>query len=104
MALTLHVAANITFQSTETGLRKRERRHFLLIHALAAGGLPLAAAGLAVGNPVAVLVWTPVGVASHYAVDWTRKFGLRQVVPAAALDQTCHTLTILALILGSAPQ
>ncbi len=55
VALTLHVATDFTFQSPETALRKRESRPFLLIHALAAGGLPLAAAGLTAGNSLAVL-------------------------------------------------
>lgn len=99
VALTLHVATDFTFQSPETALRKRESRHLLLIHALAAGGLPLAAAGLVAGNSVAVLIWAAVGVTSHYALDWTRKFGLRQTVLAVGLDQTCHVLTILILVL-----
>jgi hypothetical protein len=104
VALTLHVATDFTFQSPETALRKRESRHFLLIHALAAGGLPLAAAGLVAGNPLAVLVWTAVGVTSHYALDWTDKFGLRQVALAVAADQTCHTLTIVVLVLAGSPK
>ena len=73
-------------------------RH-LLVHALAAGGLPLAVAGLGTGNPVAVVTWTAVGAASHYAVDWTHKFGLQQVALAVVLDQACHLLTILVLVL-----
>jgi hypothetical protein len=104
VALTLHVATDFTFQSPETALRKRESHHFLLIHALAAGGLPLAAAGLIAGNSLAILIWTAVGVTSHYALDWTGKFGLRQVALAAAVDQTCHTLTILVLVLAGSPQ
>lgn len=99
VALTIHVATDFTFQSPETALRKGECRRHLLVHALAAGGLPLAVAGLLTGNPAAVLIWATVGVASHYAVDWTRKFGLRQVALAASSDQACHLLTILALVL-----
>jgi hypothetical protein len=100
VALTLHVAADFTFQSPETALRKPESRRLLLIHALGAGGLPLAAAGLVAGNSLAVLIWTAAGVLCHYAVDWTRKFGLRQTALAVGLDQTCHVLTILILVLA----
>jgi hypothetical protein len=101
VALTLHVAADFTFQSPETALRKAECRRYLLVHALAAGGLPLAVAGLLTQNPLAVVTWMVAGAISHYVVDWTRKFGLRQVALAIALDQTCHVLTILVLVLIS---
>jgi hypothetical protein len=56
-------------------------------------------AGLLTGNPVAVVIWTVAGAISHYVVDWTRKFGLRQVALAAGSDQACHLLTILVLVL-----
>jgi hypothetical protein len=99
VAVLLHVATDFTFQSSETALRKGESSRHLLIHALVAGGLPLAVAGLGTGNPVAVVTWTAVGAASHYAVDWTRKLGLQQVALAVVLDQACHLLTILVLVL-----
>ena len=99
VAVLLHVAADFSFQSSETALRKGESGRHLLVHALAAGGLPLAVAGLGTGNPVAVVTWTAVGAASHYAVDWTRKLGLQQVALAVVLDQACHLLTILVLVL-----
>jgi hypothetical protein len=99
VAVLLHVATDFTFQSPETALRKGERGRHLLVHALVAGGLPLAVAGLVAGSPVAVVTWTAIGVASHYAVDWTRRFGLRQVALPALLDQICHLLTILILVL-----
>jgi hypothetical protein len=101
VALTLHVAADFTFQSPETALRKAECRRYLLVHALAAGGLPLAVAGLLTQNPLAVVTWMVAGAISHYVVDRTRKFGLRQVALAVTLDQTCHLLTILVLVLIS---
>ncbi len=101
VALTLHVAADFTFQSPETALRKGECRRHLPVHALAAGGLPLAVAGLLTQNPLAVVTWTVAGAISHYVVDWTRKFGLRQVALAVTLDQACHLLTILVLVLIS---
>ena len=90
VALMLHVAADFTFQSPETALRKAECRRLLLVHALAAGGLPLA-----------VVIWMVAGAISHYMVDWTGKFGLRQVALAITLDQACHLLTILVLVLLS---
>jgi hypothetical protein len=99
VAVLLHVAADFTFQSSETVLRKGERGRHLLVHALAAGGLPLAVAGLVTGNTVAVIICTAVSAASHYAVDWTRKLGLRQMALAVVLDQACHLLTILVLVL-----
>ena len=54
-----------------------------------------------IGNPVAVVACTAVGAVSHYAVDWKRKFGLRQMALAIVLDQACHLLTILVLVLTS---
>lgn len=99
VAIVLHLAADFTFQSPQTALRKEERGHHLLVHALVAGGLPLAVEGLVIANPAAILAWTALGVASHYAVDWTRKFGLRQTTLAVILDQACHVVTILIIVL-----
>jgi hypothetical protein len=95
----LHVVLDFTLQSSETCVRKDERGRHLLVHALAAGALPLAAAALAGRSPVAVLTWSVAGAVSHYVVDWTRKFGLRREVYGATVDQTCHVLTILLLAL-----
>ena len=100
VALLLHMASDFSFQSTETYLRKGERGRHLLMHALAAGGLPLAVAGLVTGNPLTVIAWTALGTAGHYAVDWTHKFGLRQKALAVLLDQACHLGTILVLTMG----
>jgi hypothetical protein len=46
---------------------------------------------------VAIVIWTAAGILSHYAVDWTRKFGVRRLALAVVLDQTCHIATLLAL-------
>jgi hypothetical protein len=100
-AVLVHVAADFTCQSTETAANKGERGRHLLVHACVAGGLPLAIAGLVAGNPVAVLTWMAVGIVGHYAVDWTRKFGLRSVVLGAILDQASHLSVILTLTLLS---
>jgi hypothetical protein len=99
VATLLHVVLDFTLQSAETCLRKDERSRHLAVHALTAGALPLAAAALVAGRPAAVLVWSVAGAISHYAVDWTRKFGLRREAFGAAADQLCHVLTILVLAL-----
>ena len=41
-----------------------------------------------------------IGAASHFTVDWTRKFGMEQGILAIVLDQTAHLLTILLLVLA----
>jgi len=101
-ALIMHVAADFSLQSDETAAQKRDRGHHLLVHALIAGGLPLALAGVAAGSPTATLVWIIVGAISHYAIDWTRKFGIRRPVPAALVDQACHVIIVLLLTLPGA--
>jgi hypothetical protein len=99
IAVILHITADFTLQSPAMALRKHERGHHLLIHALVAGGLPLAIAGLACRNPAAVLIWTVIGVVSHYAVDWTRRFGLSDTSLGIVLDQIAHLAIILSLVL-----
>ncbi len=59
----------------------------------------MAVAGLMTGNPVTTLIWTVVSVSTHYAVDWTRRFGLEGTSWGVVLDQVCHLLVILALVL-----
>jgi hypothetical protein len=98
MAALLHLAADFTFQSPQTARLKARRDRHLLVHALVAGGLPLAVVALVARDPVAVLVWTALGAAAHYAVDWTRKFGLRRLVWGVLLDQGCHLVTLLLLV------
>jgi hypothetical protein len=99
MAALLHVAADFTFQSPETARKKKTRDYHLLLHAMAAGGLPLAIAAILTQDPLVVVLWAVMGTVSHYVVDWTRKFGLRRTAPAILLDQACHLLTILLLVL-----
>jgi hypothetical protein len=99
IAVILHVVSDFTAQSPETAERKPERGRHLLLHALTAGGIPLAVVGLMTGNPARALVWTVIGVASHYAVDWTRRFGLRDTPLGIVLDQSAHLLIILTLVL-----
>lgn len=101
MVVLLHIAADFTLQSPETALCKHKRGRHLLVHALVAGGLPLAITGLVTRNPATVLIWTVIGVVSHYAVDWTRRFGLRDTPLGVVLDQVAHLAIILTLVLTS---
>ena len=97
----LHVTLDFTLQASETCKQKLNRGRHLLVHSLAAGGLPPAVAALTIGSPAKIVVWAVGGAIVHYAVDWTRKFGLRNQALGSALDQACHVLTILALaVLG----
>jgi hypothetical protein len=99
VAVLLHVTLDFSLQASETSVRKGERGRHLLVHALAAGALPLAVAALVTGRPLAVITWSVAGAASHYAVDWTPKFGLRIQALGATLDQIGHVLTIVTLAL-----
>ena len=104
IAVVLHVTGDFTVQSDETAARKGERGRHLLAHALVAGGLPLAVAGLAIGHLSIVLSWAVAGAASHYLIDWTRKFGIRSTLASVVLDQAAHVATILTVVLvGGVP-
>jgi hypothetical protein len=98
-AIVLHFAIDFTLQSEETALHKVDRGRHLLIHSLIAGGIPLAVAGLMTESPLTALLWVTAGVISHYVVDWTRRFGFRQVALAVIADQTGHLLAITLLTL-----
>jgi hypothetical protein len=99
VAILMHIAADFTCQSPETDAKKSQRGRHLVIHALAAGGTPLAIAGIATADPRTIIVWTAIGVAGHYLVDWMRKFGIRKLAPAVLLDQACHLAVILVATL-----
>lgn len=101
VAVLLHIAADFTCQSAETSERKGERGRHLLLHALAAGGFPLAVASLVIGDPIITIAWAIAGVIGHYAVDWTRKFGVRPIGLGAVLDQLAHLAVILGVTLFS---
>lgn len=99
VAVLIHVAVDFTFQSAETARLKGNSKRHLIIHALVAGGLPLALTGFLTGCPIVVIAGTVIGVVCHYAVDRTRKFGLPQLALGVALDQTCHLMLVTMLIL-----
>ncbi|MCP4537676.1 MAG: DUF3307 domain-containing protein [Chloroflexi bacterium] len=98
VAVILHLAGDFTSQSSVTALRKHERGRHLLVHALVAGGLPMAITGLVTGNLITTLVWTVIGFVSHYYIDWTRRFGLEGTSRGIVYDQACHLLIILVLV------
>lgn len=97
LALVLHFAIDFTMQSPKMALRKVERGRYLVMHALIAGGLPLIIAGLLTGNPYIALIWMVIGAVSHWAVDWTRRFGIRNPLLAAFADQIGHLAVIVLL-------
>jgi hypothetical protein len=99
VAVLVHVAVDFTFQSAETARLKGSSKRHLLIHALAAGGMPLALTGFLTGSPSVVVAGTVIGVVCHYAIDRTCKFGLPRLALGVALDQTCHLMTVVILIL-----
>jgi hypothetical protein len=98
VAVALHLACDFTFQSSETAIHKGERGRHLVVHALCAGALPHLLAGLTV-NASTGLIWGVIGFLAHYAIDFSRKFGVKSVALGATLDQAAHVLTILALAL-----
>ena len=97
VALVLHIAGDFTFQSDQTAAHKEDRGRHLVAHALVAGGLPMAIAGLATGDPLTTLSWILVGTVTHYAVDWTRKFGIQSTMTGIVLDQIIHLATIVVV-------
>ncbi len=101
VALVLHIALDFTLQSDQVAIHKPECGKYLLLHALAAGGLPMAIGGLFVG-PATALIGAVVGAVSHYAVDWTRKFGLPAWWKGIAADQLCHLIVVALLVVGLA--
>lgn len=97
VAIALHWICDLTVQSGETAMRKKDRGRHLALHSLVAG-LPMAIAGMMV-SPLHVLVWATVGIISHYAVDWTRKFGLGETMVGFVVDQIAHLAAIVVIIL-----
>lgn len=102
VAVLIHVAADFTFQSAETARLKGSSKRHLLVHALVAGGLPLALAGFLTGCPIVAIAGSVIGAIGHYVVDRTRKFGMPRLALGVALDQACHLmLAVILVLLGS---
>jgi hypothetical protein len=96
-AVLLHLFVDFTAQGNDTAAHKGERGRHLALHAVVSG-LPMAVAGATV-SPQAILVWTAAGIVAHYAVDWTRKFGIESRVLGGIVDQVTHAATMAAIIL-----
>lgn len=94
----LHITSDFTFQSPGMALRKWERGPHLLIHAIVGGGFPLVVAGFMQGGLVVALTWATIGAVCHYAIDWSRRFGIQRLALGVALDQASHVLSILIVI------
>lgn len=94
VGLALHVALDFTLQSDYVAAEKGNRGRALLIHAAIAGGIPSAVVALMAGSLVGVLVGVVVGISTHYAIDWTRKFGLPMSL-GATLDQVLHVIVLI---------
>ncbi|MBN1977206.1 MAG: DUF3307 domain-containing protein [Anaerolineae bacterium] len=100
VAVLLHFAADYTFQSAETAARKDKAGWHLLVHALTAGALPLAIAGLVAGDLPGVLLGVAVGSVSHWLIDVTGKYGLGCTVAGVFLDQVSHLAVILIVTMA----
>ena len=96
--LVLHLACDFLLQSEETSDKKRERGRHLAVHALIAGGLPGIVTGLMVAAAPGAVIGFSVGVVSHYAIDWSRKFGISDVAIGVILDQAAHVAVLLILV------
>lgn len=98
IGLTLHLACDFTFQSSETAGRKGERGRHLIVHSLIAGGLVGTLTGLSV-SPWAGMEGLVIGMLSHYGIDYSRKF--ESLVPnwklGVALDQAVHIGAIVII-------
>lgn len=95
VAVLLHFFVDYTAQSTQVAMYKSDRGIELVVHALA-NGLQGALAGMLI-SPEVALVGAVVCVATHYSIDYTRKFGVKSVVLSAALDQAAHMLVYIVL-------
>ena len=98
LALLLHLFCDFTAQSGETAANKGRSRRHLWAHALAAGGLPMAIAGVSTGSPWPVLVWPVLAAIAHAGIDATRKFGLGPTALGVVMDQLAHVATVVAVV------
>ena len=93
LGVVAHLACDFSLQSDWVAGEKSKRGKALLYHALIAGGLPGALVGLYAG-PVGCLSAIVIGVVSHYAIDYTCKFGCKSVAVGATLDQVAHIIAL----------
>jgi len=90
VGVVLHLVLDFTLQSDWVAAEKAKRGKALFIHSVIAGGIPAGVMGLMSGSLERVLLAVVVGVASHYAIDYTKKFGLRRWQHAICADQVAH--------------
>lgn len=88
IAITLHIALDFSLQTNTIAMHKHERKTALLVHAIIVGGIPAIVTGSLVG--------IALGIITHYAIDYTRKFGLNETHGAIA-DQLAHVLVLVTL-------
>jgi hypothetical protein len=98
LGILLHTFCDFTAQSGVVAEHKGHSRRLLWVHAIVAGGFPLAIAGLSTGSAWPVLVWPVLAAGAHAAVDGTRKFGLGPSALGVILDQAAHAATIVVII------
>lgn len=98
VGLVLHLALDFTLQSSWVAAEKSGRGRALFFHSLIAGGLPLAVMGMMSGSPITALVSIVAGITSHYAIDWTNRFGLGDCWLGYCLDQAAH-VAVLTVVL-----
>ena len=94
LGVVAHLVCDFSLQSDWIAAEKSKRGKALLYHALIAGGLPGALVGLYAGPPACLLAIL-IGVVSHYAIDYTRKFGCKSVATGATLDQVAHIIVLI---------
>lgn len=97
VGLALHTILDFTLQSSWVAANKADRGLALTIHSIIAGGIPSAITGLIAGGPIGCLVGVIVGIVSHYAVDYTRKFNIKDWRVAIVVDQTLHLVVLLGV-------
>jgi len=97
VSICLHVVLDFTLQSDWVNANKHNGGEALVIHSIIAGGIPGSIVGLMTGGPVGSLIGTVVGIASHYIIDSTNKFGIADWRPAICADQLAHFVVLLLI-------
>jgi len=87
----LHLALDFALQSQWVAAGKVQRKRALIVHSTIAA-LP-AIASESVATVILSLVTYSI---SHYAIDWTRKFGIENMKLGAIVDQAAHLIVLCA--------
>lgn len=97
VGLAFHTVLDFTLQSNWVAANKGNRGKALLFHAIIAGGLPGAIKGMMSGGLVGCLIGVVLGTTSHYAIDWSRKYGIKDLRIAIVTDQLSHLVVLLLI-------